>query len=64
VIGACIGLFATPQGAQPGSGLLSGVPLTASALCFIAGFGVEHVFLALQGLMIRVFGSGEAAKAR
>jgi hypothetical protein len=64
VIGACIGLFATPQGAQPGSGLLSGVPLTASALCFIAGFGVEQVFVALQGLMIRVFGSGEAAKAR
>ena len=64
VIGACIGLFATPPGAQPGTGLLSAVPLTASALCFIAGFGVEQVFLALQGLMNRVFGSGEAAKTK
>ncbi len=59
VIGACIGLFATPPGAQPGTGLLAGVPLTASALCFIAGFGVEQVFQALQGLMNRVFGAGD-----
>ena len=64
VIGACIGLFATPPGGQPGTGLLAGVPLTASALCFIAGFGVEQVFQALQGLMNRVFGAGEPAKTK
>jgi len=31
------------------------VPLSASALCFIAGFGVDGVFQALEGLIRRVF---------
>ena len=63
VIGACIGLFAAPPGASGGGGLLAAVPLSASALCFIAGFGVEGVFQALEGLITRVFGTGEAKKA-
>lgn len=58
VIGACIGLFinsgdATAQGSTPG--LLGTVQLSGSALSFIAGFFVEGVFVALEGLMRRVF---------
>jgi len=49
VIGACIGLFVTP------SGVGSLVTLTPSALSFIAGFGVESVFVMLEGLIKRVF---------
>ena len=70
VIGGCIGLFITPagasaQGASPS--LLGSVQLSASALCFIAGFGVEGVFLALESLVHRVFNiadpSGKPAPA-
>ena len=60
VIGACIGLFVTPEGSDQAPGLLSSVKLSASALCFIAGFGVEGVFKALEGFMNRVFGTEEA----
>jgi hypothetical protein len=57
VIGACIGLFITPSGlaSQGASGLTSSVTLTPSALSFIAGFGVEGVFLALESFIKRVF---------
>jgi hypothetical protein len=57
VIGVSIGLFLTPagDGGQSAPGLLGSVHLTASALCFVAGFGVEQVFLALEALMKRVF---------
>lgn len=56
VIGACVGLFVTPNGMpnEPG-GLLGTVHLSASALCFVAGFGVEGVFQALEELVRRVF---------
>ena len=65
VIGACVGLFAAaPPGPPAGAGLLSAVPLSASALCFIAGFGVEQVFVALQALMTRVFGSTDPTKPK
>ncbi|TIL42780.1 hypothetical protein [Mesorhizobium sp.] len=53
VIGACIGLFVTPSGGTVG--LTSSVTLSASALSFIAGFGAEGVFLALEGFIKRVF---------
>ncbi len=61
VIGGCIGLFVTPAGTSDADkqGLLGSVPLSASALCFIAGFGVESVFLALEGLLKRVFNAVE-----
>jgi hypothetical protein len=57
VIGACIGLFITPTGvgSQSASGLVSSGALTPSALSFIAGFGVEGVFVALESLVKRVF---------
>jgi hypothetical protein len=49
VVGACIGLFITPSGAAPL------VTLTPSALSFIAGFGVEGVFVMLESVIKRVF---------
>jgi cell division septation protein DedD len=57
VIGACIGLFVTPDGSVDSgqAGLLGPVHLSASALCFIAGFGVEGVFQAIEAMMQRLF---------
>lgn len=57
VIGACIGLFVNSEGDAGATegGLLGSVPLSASALCFVAGFGVEGVFQALESLIRRVF---------
>lgn len=62
VIGACIGLFV----ASPGSGgsstneLLGPVSLSGSALSFIAGFGVDSVFSALEALIARIFNTSPA----
>jgi hypothetical protein len=65
VIGACIGLFITPAGASGApDGLFAGVALTGSALSFVAGFGVEGVFVALEGLVRRVFNLPPAAEKR
>jgi hypothetical protein len=57
VIGACIGLFIAPSGGgSQGTASLTGtITLTPSALSFIAGFGVEGVFIALESLIKRVF---------
>jgi len=64
VIGACIGLFVSPSGNSPqgSTGLLGTVVLSASALSFIAGFGVEGVFVALESLIKRVFNIPQATK--
>jgi hypothetical protein len=72
VIGACIGLFVAPSGssgaiaaaggAPGGQSLLGPVPLSPSALCFIAGFGVEQVFVALEALLTRVFNAPDPTK--
>jgi hypothetical protein len=53
VVGGCIGLFV----AQPGgdSTLIGPVILSASAISFVAGFGVDAVFQALEMLINRVF---------
>jgi hypothetical protein len=58
ITGACIGLFLTASSAGSGSAPLSGssIPLSASALSFLAGFGVEGVFKMLENIMITVFG--------
>lgn len=57
-IGACIGLFVNPSGAASGTdmALASSWTLSGSALSFIAGFGVEGVFRALEAFVQRVFG--------
>jgi hypothetical protein len=65
VIGACIGLFIAPGAgsAQEGAALFNGpVVLSASALSFIAGFGVEGVFQALESLIRRLFNVRESGK--
>jgi hypothetical protein len=62
VVGACIGLFvAAPSGGADGEGLLGPVALSASAISFVAGFGVEAVFQALEALISRIFNIAPAA---
>lgn len=63
-IGACIALFVNPSGQTPGSeiGLLGNWALSTSALAFIAGFGVEGVFVALESLVRRVFNIPDPAR--
>ncbi len=66
VIGACIGLFIAPSGSgsQAGGGLTGTFTLTPSALSFIAGFGVESVFVALEGFIGRVFNTSNTNNPR
>jgi hypothetical protein len=65
VIGACIGLFVSPSsGGAQGTSLLSAPgPLSLSALSFIAGFGVESVFVALDSFIKRIFNISSAEPA-
>jgi hypothetical protein len=63
VTGACIGLFIVAPGKD--APLIGPVTLSGSAISFIAGFGVEAVFQALETLIGRVFNlSGVPAQAR
>jgi hypothetical protein len=57
VVGACIGLFVNPSATatQGAASLLGPVALSGSALSFIAGFGVEYVFAAMEALLRRIF---------
>ena len=68
VVGACIGLFATPPGtgsSAPGgdasAALFGSVKLSTSALSFIAGFGVDAVFAFLESLIARLFNINQPA---
>jgi hypothetical protein len=54
VIGACIGLFVSAPGSD-GDSILGPVTLSASAISFVAGFGVEAVFQAIEALITRIF---------
>jgi hypothetical protein len=61
VVGACIGLFvAAPGSGDEGDSLLGPVALSASAISFVAGFGVEAVFQALEALITRIFNITQA----
>ena len=64
IIGGCVGLFITPttDPSQSAGGLLGSVHLSASALCFVAGFGVDGVFVALESLIARVFNMPDPTK--
>lgn len=63
LMGATIGLFISPDTATASAGSwLTDIHLTASALSFVAGFGVEAVFQTLENLLARVFGT-EGQKA-
>jgi hypothetical protein len=56
VIGACIGLFVSaPGGGEGEDSILGPVTLSASAISFVAGFGVEAVFQAIEALITRIF---------
>ncbi|HYI64154.1 MAG TPA: hypothetical protein VEW71_04640 [Allosphingosinicella sp.] len=62
VVGACIGLFVAAPGTDTdGDSLLGPVTLSASAISFVAGFGVESVFQALEALISRIFNISPAA---
>jgi hypothetical protein len=62
VVGACIGLFiAAPGSPGEGESLLGPVTLSASAISFVAGFGVESVFEALETLIKRIFNVAQPA---
>jgi hypothetical protein len=60
VVGACIGLFIV--GAD--TTLIGPVTLSGSAISFIAGFGVEAVFQALEALISRIFNLAPAGAGR
>jgi hypothetical protein len=62
VVGACIGLFIVQPGAE--QALIGPVALSTSAISFIAGFGVEAVFQALEALISRIFNIAPAAASR
>jgi hypothetical protein len=61
VVGACIGLFIAAPGSDAGEGLLGPVTLSASAISFVAGFGVDSVFEALETLIKRIFNVAQPA---
>ena len=54
LIGACVSLFVGPPGGN-GDTLLGPVALSASAISFVAGFGVDSVFQAIEALISRIF---------
>ena len=56
VVGACISLFiAAPGASDSNTSLLGPVGLSSSAVAFVAGFGVDSVFKALEALISRIF---------
>jgi hypothetical protein len=63
-MGACIALFVNPSVPTIDGeiGLLAKSALSTSALSFIAGFGVEGVFVALESLVRRVFNITDPAR--
>jgi len=61
VVGACIGLFiAQPSGDE--ATLIGPVALSGSAISFVAGFGVDAVFQALEALIARIFNVAPPAR--
>lgn len=65
VVGACIGLFIAGPDERGGTdlALLGPVALSSSAISFVAGFGVEAVFNALEALIGRIFNVAPPAAA-
>jgi len=61
VTGSCISLFVAQPAADHATspGLVGAVALSASALSFVAGFGVDQVYTALDALIRRVFLVGD-----
>ena len=63
VIGTCISLFIADPDTGTEATLLGPVTLSTSAISFVAGFGVETVFVALEALISRIFNVAPAAAA-
>ena len=63
VIGTCISLFIADPDTGAEATLLGPVTLSTSAISFVAGFGVETVFLALEALISRIFNVAPAASS-
>lgn len=62
LIGACISLFiAGPPSSAGERSLLGPVGLSVSAVSFVAGFGVDSVFQAIEALISRIFNIAPAA---
>jgi hypothetical protein len=63
--GACIGLFFNSSAGPAQATGLGGaaVTLSASAVAFLAGYGVEAVFRTLDGLINHLFGLGKEPRA-
>jgi hypothetical protein len=55
VIGACVSLFFGGPATDANSSLFGPVALSSSALSFVAGYGVESVFQALEAVIRRIF---------
>lgn len=56
VMGACIGIFiAQPSTSANAATVIGPVALSASALSFLAGFGVDAVFATLETVIARIF---------
>ena len=56
LVGACISLFiAAPAAGDGETAMLGPVALSSSAISFVAGFGVDSVFQALEALISRIF---------
>lgn len=66
VMGACIGIFIAQPSAGPSGGatVIGPVALSASALSFLAGFGVDAVFATLESVIARVFNVQPSGAAR
>ena len=58
VLGLCVGLFVAPRDGDAGGNLFDTGHLSLAALSFLAGFGVEGVFRALEVAIARVFPVG------
>jgi hypothetical protein len=65
IVGGCISLFFSPTvAAGSGDSVLGSFILTSSALSFVAGFGVEGVFQALESLVRRIFNNPDPTKSK
>lgn len=63
VAGVCVGLFLTPSSVQSaGSGSIGSFAISASGIAFLAGYGAESFFGALDSVIARLFGVGGATK--
>jgi hypothetical protein len=56
LIGGCVGLIFSGSSTAQSTGILgAAATLSTSAIAFLAGYGVEGVFKALDGLITQVF---------